>query len=123
MRGSQWSVVVAGGLLVLSLSWLVCARPAEAADLTRGERLYKMLCEKCHGKEGRGDGPQAKELEKKPADYTAPGFFDQHADAELKKVTLAGATPMPAFKEKLKDKDVADLLAYLKTFADRAKRP
>ena len=56
------------------------------------------------------------------ADYTEPGFFDRHPDAELKQAVMEGKAPMPAFKEKLKDKDADDVIAYMKTFAARGRK-
>ncbi len=47
--------------------------------LVAGKKLYKESCYFCHGDKGEGDGPWAKNLEKKPADLQqimekAPNF-------------------------------------------------
>ncbi len=103
--------------LAMSLLMSLTAFPAAAADLKRGAKIYQIMCAKCHGKSGKGDGPKAGELEKKPADYTQPGFFDKHPDEKLKTVVRKGEPPMPAFGDRLKDADVDNVLAYIKTFA------
>ena len=64
----------------------------------------------------------AKDLAKKPADYTKPGFFDNYPDSELKKVVIEGSKPMRSFRESLSDKDVDNVTAYIKTFASGAKK-
>ena len=44
--------------------------PQEAPDLTKGAALYAEQCASCHGAAGRGDGPNAKELEPPPIAFT-----------------------------------------------------
>lgn len=113
----RWSIALLRGCLVLSLGWGVLATAAEAADLARGEKIYKLLCEKCHGKEGKGDGPKAKELDKTPSDYTQAGFFAQRSEASLREMIVIGNAPMPSFELKLSPEDIDNVLAYIKTFA------
>ena len=94
----------------------------QAADLARGEKIYRMMCAECHGEEGGGDGPMANDLTKKPADYTQPGFFDNYPDAELRKIVIEGSKPMRSFRASLSDRDVDNVIAYIKTFASGAKK-
>src|SRR3972149_571272 len=101
LRGSLRSRAVVGGLFALSVLGSVLARPGEAADLAKGEKIYKMMCLKCHGETGKGDGPKAKELSKKPANYSDPGFFAKRPDEDLKKVVIEGKEPMPSFQARL----------------------
>ena len=42
--------------------------PADAVD--HGRDLFRIYCASCHGPRGRGDGPVAPELVKRPADLT-----------------------------------------------------
>lgn len=44
--------------------------PRPAADLARGARLYRQRCAACHGREGRGDGTLADDLDPRPRDFT-----------------------------------------------------
>jgi mono/diheme cytochrome c family protein len=41
-----------------------------AAEETTGRDAYLEYCASCHGPEGKGDGPMAAELKKKPANLT-----------------------------------------------------
>ena len=38
-----------------------------------GQEIYQAQCAACHGPEGRGDGPLAQRLDRRPADLTALG--------------------------------------------------
>ena len=50
-------------------------RPEEnAKNIEAGRVIYEMRCAVCHGKNGEGDGPKAKELTIKPANF-ASGIF------------------------------------------------
>ena len=44
---------------------------ADDASLQRGEENYQTNCIRCHGEEGRGDGPIAARQNPKPSDYRA----------------------------------------------------
>ena len=56
----QWRIVLVARLGILSLAWLGSARDGGAVDLAAGEKLYDTLCVRCHGQDGRSDGPVAK---------------------------------------------------------------
>jgi len=43
--------------------------PRNAPDSQRAAVLFQQLCVKCHGAEGRGDGPEGKTLDPKPANF------------------------------------------------------
>jgi mono/diheme cytochrome c family protein len=49
---------------------LAVASPAAAQQADYGEAEYLNSCAVCHGYYGKGDGPLADELRKKPADLT-----------------------------------------------------
>lgn len=53
----------------LVLALLAVPAPADAAP-DQGKADFDRLCAPCHGTDGRGDGPQAPQLAKKPADLT-----------------------------------------------------
>ena len=92
------------------------ASPADAADLTNGKKIYTTRCAGCHGNTGKGDGVKAETLEKKPTDYTDQKRMSQVTDAELRKVTREGKPPMPAYP-KMTDKELDDVVAYIRSFA------
>lgn len=53
-----------------------------AASVVQGMALYPQHCARCHGTEGRGDGPDAGRLPVPPADLTAAHLWE-HADGEM----------------------------------------
>ena len=54
-----------------------------AADsIMRGGKIFAANCAACHGAEGHGDGPLARDLPVRPADLTAPHLWG-HRDGEL----------------------------------------
>lgn len=60
------------GALVMILcagSNLACAQDDEEAD-DRGLTEYEVACMPCHGIDGKGDGPSASSLSKRPGDLT-----------------------------------------------------
>ena len=119
MSRSRLLVAIIGTVFAVGLAWMAFASPARAADLARGKKIYKLMCLKCHGKKGKGDGPKAKRLKKKPKDFSQQEFFDTHPDSELKKDIRDGEPPMPSFRKKLRDKDIDNVIAYIKKFADK----
>ncbi|HEY9716303.1 MAG TPA: cbb3-type cytochrome c oxidase subunit II [Trichormus sp.] len=49
------------------------------ASANAGRGIYQQNCASCHGLDGRGDGPNAISLEKKPPNLTRP-FYKQYPD-------------------------------------------
>jgi hypothetical protein len=58
------------------------AVPFTVPSLLRGANLYAANCAACHGAEGHGDGPLARNTPLKPADLTAAHIFE-HSDGDL----------------------------------------
>lgn len=62
------AVVVAGiGYAAQSSSVVV---EAPKTDATNGRQMYVSYCASCHGEDGRGNGPTAAAMKKKPVDLT-----------------------------------------------------
>lgn len=118
MSGNKLSRIAAVVTAGAGLSGLLMAPSiAQAADVANGKKVYADKCARCHGTSGKGDGPKAETLEKKPADYTDEKKMGEFTDAQLKKITLEGKQPMPAYQGKVSDKDLDDVIAYIRTFA------
>ncbi len=121
MRQSNRHFLILLGLLVLLVGTIgLGVLRASGADLAKGEKIFKLMCAKCHGPTGRGDGPQAEDLDTKPMDYTDKARMAKFTDDQLRGTIIDGKAPMPSFKKKLKPSDVEDVLAYiLKKLAGR----
>jgi DMSO reductase family type II enzyme heme b subunit len=104
---------------------LAAALPAYAqGDANAGKTVYEHKCLLCHGDKGDGKGPGAEHLLPRPRDFTK-GLYKIRttsnktpADADIMKVIHDGmpGTSMPSWAV-LPEKDRANLVAYLKTFA------
>lgn len=85
----------------------------------RAGALYAENCSSCHGVEGRGNGPRAKELDPPPADFTDPARVEPVAPYVFYNAITFGIpnTGMPSFGESLTDEQRWDLAFYLWTFS------
>jgi cbb3-type cytochrome oxidase cytochrome c subunit len=85
-----------------------------AANAGRG--IYTQNCAACHGLEGRGNGPNAITLEKKPPNLTRD-YYKQYPDEQWFYRISEGVTGtrMPRFGEILTEEQRWYLVAYLKT--------
>lgn len=91
--------------------------PPLAPDaLARGRKVYaKADCAECHGREGRGDGPSAKDLKIKPADLTKRPFKGGGTPRDIVRAVITGydGTPMPSYHLLLDDAELWDLARYV----------
>jgi cytochrome c oxidase cbb3-type subunit 3 len=69
-------------------------------------------CSSCHGKRGRGDGPNAAMF--KPRDLVKLEWQDSVKDEEIAKVIKEGRNKMPAFN--LPDSTIAELVGHIRSF-------
>ena len=95
-------------------------RPADA--LARGRHAYaKGECAECHGPDGRGDGPSAKDLKVKPADLHRRPFKTGDSPRDVVRTLLTGmdGTPMPSYHLVIDDDDLWALAWYLESLAGR----
>jgi mono/diheme cytochrome c family protein len=88
---------------------------ANRESIRRGEDAYRAFCMSCHGAAGRGDGRAAGRLAAPPADLVAHG--DHHTDGDLAWKIRTGNGAMPAFEEVLTDRQIWDVVNYLRTLA------
>ena len=73
-----------------------------------------------HGVGGRGDGPSAKGLEPKPADFTNCKVMAKDSDEVLLKIIKGGgqsvgrSTVMPAWGDSLSEQQIGDLVKFIR---------
>ena len=91
----------------------------------RGMQVFQAYCVACHGTAGTGNGPMASALVRdfgvRPSDLTAPRFMSgEKGDDELRQAVTGGGKAvhrsayMPAWGQSLTDRQVGDLVAYLR---------
>ena len=97
------------------------AMPAIAADLAATKKEFVRFCSKCHGPEGKGDGPQADALTTKPRDFTDCGRMKAITDDTLFTAIKEGgesvhlSKDMPAWKDGMDEQEIHDLVAYVRS--------
>ena len=70
----------------------VVVTPRRAPDLPRARQLFAENCVACHGMNGRGDGPMARNLDPAPTDFTDAGRYSQRTLYGLYSTISAGVT-------------------------------
>ena len=67
---------------------------ALSPEMQRAQKLYiKRKCARCHGKEGRGDGPEAKDMSPKPTDLRDASAYEQGKDLKSIMETIYNGVP------------------------------
>lgn len=102
--------------------------PVSIESITHGAELFqKIECWKCHGKQGRGDGPSASTLTDSKDNPIRPyNFADATNDSRFKcgvtnqdlyRIFMTGldGTPMPSFADVIQPGDAWDLVHFLRT--------
>lgn len=96
----RWYLTMGLALLLISTSTL-------AADVNKGRQLFGTHCAVCHGQTGRSVMPGAPNFDR--------GEGMLRPDFTLLAAIRAGKNAMPAFQGILADRDILDVIAYLRT--------
>lgn len=88
---------------------LVCGGLSLAAAQDAGA-TYKAKCAMCHGADGKGSAMGQK---MGTHDFASPDV-QKETDAQLTGIISGGKGKMPAYKDKLKDSEIKDLVAYIR---------
>jgi len=83
----------------------------------RGRRVFAENCVGCHGETGRGDGPSAATLAKKPADFTDAAFMRGETPLDFMHVVSVGKRlgGMPSWGDVLTPQERWDAVSYVWT--------
>ncbi len=90
----------------------VCSSSAVAQDAAA---TFKAKCAMCHGADGKGS-PTG--LKMGAHDFTSADVQKQ-TDAQLTEIITKGKAKMPAYDGKLKDTEIKDLVAYIRSLAKK----
>jgi mono/diheme cytochrome c family protein len=96
------------GILTISFALASTALHAQAA----GADTYKAKCQMCHGATGLGDTPAGKAM--KAISFKDPTLIAK-SDADLIAATTNGKEKMPAYKGKLTDGQIKEVITYIRT--------
>jgi cytochrome c6 len=110
VRTSGGHGVGLGSVLGMTLSLMLglLQPPAQAADVARGAEIYRNHCTGCHGQGGRPVMPMAPDFSR-PTALLKP-------DLALMAAIRSGRGAMPAYQGVLRDREILDVVAHLRTF-------
>jgi mono/diheme cytochrome c family protein len=117
------------GLFTVLMLDLLASGALWAQSPAEGKKIYLTYCSTCHGDKGKGDGPAANSLPVKPADHTNGAVMNQFSDQFLLDVISKGGGQvgksmfMPAWGSSLNDKQIRDIVVYLRTIAEPPYKP
>jgi cytochrome c6 len=77
-----------------------------------GADTYKAKCQMCHAADGSGSTPAGKSTKVIP--FNSPDIISK-SDADLVAITKDGKGKMPAYKGKLSDAQITDVVAHIRT--------
>lgn len=92
---------------------------ADAASVNRGEQIFVQRCTGCHGKKADGKGPNSIDMLPRPRNLRNADFVNATNDRRMFESILYGVqgTAMPPWVDYgLSQKDVGDLVNYLRSF-------
>ena len=90
-----------------ALTLLLVCGASQGADINKGRQLYAANCAICHGPTGRSVMPNAPNFDRGDA-LLRPDFT-------LLASIRAGKNAMPAFQGILADREIMDVIAYVRT--------
>ena len=120
------------GAISLSLALILVGAGAGVSygqSQAEGKKLYTNFCSACHGDTGKGDGPSGRALPARPADHTNGAVMNQMNDKFLVDLITKGGSAvgkssfMPAWGGSFNDKQIRDVLAYIRGLAVPPYRP
>jgi cytochrome c6 len=91
---------------------LIATTLAPAALAADGAATYKAKCAMCHGADGAGQTPMGKNMKLRDL---GSADVQKQTDAELIKITTDGKAKMPAYKGKLTDAEIADVVKHIRS--------
>jgi mono/diheme cytochrome c family protein len=118
---------IALGLGILAI--LVTGSASWAQNQAEGRNLYATYCSSCHGDRGKGDGMAAASLPAKPTDHTNGAIMNKLSDQFLLDIVSKGGSAvgrssfMPSWGATFNEKQLLDIVAYIRTLAVPQYRP
>lgn len=114
--------------LLACLLYLAPAAAAAAEDPRAARKLYRQVCEECHGPQGHGDGEKARSLGIRARDFSHSSFKCRctpsgalPTDDDLLRTVEQGlpGSPMTGHADDLSLEERRAVIAYVKTLAPR----
>src|ERR1035437_1594716 len=100
------------GIRAVAVILLAASIVVPAFAQTSSADTYKAKCAMCHGADGLAATPVGKSM--KVLSFKAPEMV-KASDAQFLASTKSGKGKMPAYKDKLTDAQINDLISYIRT--------
>jgi mono/diheme cytochrome c family protein len=88
----------------------ICLLGSSLATAQDAAGTYKSKCAMCHGADGKGSNMGQKMGVR---DFSSADV-QKESDAQLTEIISGGKGKMPSYKDKLKDSEIKDLVAYIR---------
>ncbi len=102
------------GLSVIPEEFPANPVPADEVSTQRGQILYDIYCEVCHGALGHGDGPLARFFDRTPQNLTGPQITAEF-DGSVYLTIVQGFGQMLPLAEDLTERERWDVVNYVRT--------
>ena len=95
-----------------------------AQNQAEGKKLYATYCSSCHDDNGKGDKPASKAFPIKADDHTNRTIMNNVSNKFLFEIiskrndTISKSTFIPTWGNQLGEKQINDLIAYIRSIAD-----
>ena len=113
-QGNRWTIPPGGDAEKNPL-------PANAATIANGKKLFEGKCQRCHGPQGKGNGPDGDPDRADDMDLTKASAAKVNTDGVVfYKIFNGRATPkMPAQKDDLTKEQIWSIVAYVQTLRQK----
>jgi len=101
------------GFKVVAALFLAASLAAPVFAETPGAEIYKTKCAICHGADGLATSTMAKNM--KVLSFKAPEMVNASDARFITSTTNGKGTKMPAYKGKLTDAQIKEVVAYIRT--------
>ncbi len=122
-----WGVLAACTAMAILAAGGAPARGAARGDPKAGKEQYEKLCAVCHGPTGKGDGQALRGVPVRPKSFADPTALRGVTDQALFNTIQKGGAGtdksplMPPFGDQLKEGQIRDLVAYIRSLAPPAR--
>jgi mono/diheme cytochrome c family protein len=88
--------------------------PADEVSIQRGQILYSIHCQLCHGPQGHGDGQLANYFDRTPQNLAGPQTTAEF-DGSVYLTIVQGFGQMPSLTENLTPRERWDVINFVRT--------
>jgi len=103
--------------LLIYVRYLHSSKHPVSGDPEMGKRIYDKNCTICHGPGGKGKGMITKMYDMEPADHTDASSMNRMSNEKIYSIIsdgTKGAKLMPGWKDILSDKEIEDVISYIR---------